>query len=916
MLRRIILPVSIIILLIFVSATVIFAIDSKDKEALDLMDFAVKQTIKETGVEAIGVGSWVSQKNYKGPLTGGKSDHDLRVVLTNETNGTVITKKWKDFQGKLKENIVAMGQAKKLSDGEISKMLNATNVYPPNQLVETVENAEDAKKLFTKAGSKPNLGDAPVEGIWGKGSKTYKQYYEEKSGKLFFIDEKSGKVMTGATDLTHLTEGAEVFTTPGEVNKARQWADKVIEQLEEGNIDKAAKQAERLRTSINKARGLERLGGRVDYLDDIVAGTITDPDAIRAAIKRARDESGLLLALAEEGNVKTRSALKSILTSEAGQSSKMGKLFWKYADKVPVAQLFHAFQLYGYYATVKDISAMSGADFNAAVMSTSGKELAWMAGPLAGLGAELADMTLQMAKEGAYSLVTGFQDCEDLATGVHSVKGREELNKGMTIDQMVSAFQDTTDGRKKLQNFVWYQAYQASLRLEGDKWVPDTTIQNKVYQKCFTPLVNRWREKRLEKISAFNVLFREFDKIATNGKAIISIEPSSNPIPLREQTREGKIARVSIFGGLSQNQDRMDELVKKMNILLAALEGSKKDVIFAGFAYQLSLDNRGLEKTYKPTQRTEIFTAPGNHSAALTLDVSISGTYASEDIEKYGLLQGYRKQYNQTATQAFSIAEDTAKIRLRLDCPSAASPSQTYPLTAVIDESMDIPRSSIRIAWGSVTSNERLIQSYADRVTRSEKAPGRYEYIAEAFVQEQGKMIKLADARCTVDVRTDDPEKKKPGILDTLSNIARELQKQPIKPPAPEPPKQEPPKAEPPKTAQPKPEPPKTTSTQPNLAENERLCECVNQYERGPRTDEQRRSYDKWCTDKTRCKGTEMILVEPFKYDQRLMACWGFVECREYSYDPETKQNSTRTCGSFKGAIYMYQAKEQCAQVK
>jgi hypothetical protein len=45
--------------------------------------------------------------------------------------------------------------------------------------------------------------------------------------------------------------------------------------------------------------------------------------------------------------------------------------------------------------------------------------------------------------------------------------------------------------------------------------------------------------------------------------------------------------------------------------------------------------------------------------------------------------------------------------------------------------------------------------------------------------------------------------------------------------------------------------------------------------------------------------------------------CWGYGECREYSYDPQPKTSSTRTCGSFKGgAFYTYQAKEVCARQK
>jgi hypothetical protein len=895
-------------------------LDQADKQALDLMDFAVKQTVKETGVEVIGVGSWTSQKKYKGPLSGGTSDHDMRVVLAGENNTTVATKKWKDFQEKLRENITASGQAKRLSDTEINKLINSTNVYPPGQIMQAVENADDAKKLFSRAGAKPNLGDAPVEGLWGKGSKTYTHYYEEKSGKLFFVDDKSGKVMTGGTDLTHLVEGAEAHTTAGEVNKARQWAEKVIEQIEEGNIDKVAKQAERLRTSVNKARGLERLGTRVDYLDDIVSGKVTDPEAIRAAVARAKQEAGLLLSLAEETNVKTRGMLRNVLTTEAGEFSKMGKVFWKYADKVPVAQLFRAFQLYGYYATVKDISAMTGADFNSAVLNAYAKELGWMAGPLSGLAMELADTTLQAARQGAYNIVSAFQDCEDLVTGIHSVKGREELNKGMSIDQMVSTFIDTSDGRERLRNFVWYQARQASARLENNVWVEDANIQNTLYQKCYNPVVAMWKEKRVEKISAFNQIFHEFDKMATASKAVISIDPYGDPVPLREQTKEGKIARVTISGATSQDQPRMLDLVKRMNALLAPLEGGKGEVLFASLGYELSLDGKGHPKGYAPVHLPLSFKEPGDHVASLSIDMNVTGTFVSDDLTQQALLQGYRKQYTSAATFPFSVVEDASRVRLRVDGPGKAKIGQSFQLIAVIEESQ-VPAKAIQIAWGSVTSGQRLVNGYTDRVTRAEQTAGRYQYLAEAFAMEHERMVRLGDARGVVDVVTDEPQKPQgPGFLDMLGNIAQELQKQTAQPPVvkkPEPAKPEPPK---PQVAEKPVEKKQVASTgsgqQKDLAENEALCDCVNRYLTGPRTEEQRRSYNKWCTDKERCKGTEIFLKEPFKYNREGNYCWGYEECREHNYDPATKQASTRTCGSFSGAYYIYQAKEMCAKVK
>ena len=58
-------------LVLFFAVQAAFCLDPQDKKALDLMDFAVKQTVKETGVQVIGVGSWTSEKKYKGPLAGG-----------------------------------------------------------------------------------------------------------------------------------------------------------------------------------------------------------------------------------------------------------------------------------------------------------------------------------------------------------------------------------------------------------------------------------------------------------------------------------------------------------------------------------------------------------------------------------------------------------------------------------------------------------------------------------------------------------------------------------------------------------------------------------------------------------------------------------------------------------------------------
>ena len=57
---------SIVLLALIPASGALAALAEKDKVALEVMNDAVKQTVKKTGTEAAGVGSWISQQKYKG----------------------------------------------------------------------------------------------------------------------------------------------------------------------------------------------------------------------------------------------------------------------------------------------------------------------------------------------------------------------------------------------------------------------------------------------------------------------------------------------------------------------------------------------------------------------------------------------------------------------------------------------------------------------------------------------------------------------------------------------------------------------------------------------------------------------------------------------------------------------------------
>lgn len=759
------------------------ALAEKDKVALEVMSDAVKQTVKKTGTEAAGVGSWISQQKYKGPLTGGTSDHDMRVILTGETDEAKLVQKWKDFQGSLKGNIEAAGRAKGLSQAEIDKLVKSTNVYPPNQVMVGVENEADAAAKFKKLNAAPSLGNEPVEGLWGKGAKGYAQHYESKAGRHFFVDQKSGRVVAGATDLVHLEEGLGVFSTAGEVNKGNQWAQKALEKLDTEGAAKASKHVERLRQSLNKARSIEKVGLRADYLDDIARGAVKDPAAIRQAVDRAQRELNLLEKLSREANPGNRELLKGILNENLGKWAQMRGTFWKYASKVPTDKLLRGLQLFGYYARTNYVAGMAAEDLRSGALAAL-PELGYIVGLAPGLAMDMAVCTLEAARVGAYNTVTSFQECTSLVEGISMVKGRESEHKGMTIEQMALRFPDTPEGRNKMMSFIWYQSTNASYREEGGRLVSDPNVARAVYNKCANDIVSRWREQRLAWIGEFNKNYREYMRLVAGNRPVLTFSPSDE-VPLRDQGGGQKAAIVTISASTSQNRDRMNDVFAKMKASLKALEAKGGDVLFISEKYQMALDGRWLGAEYWPASKTYTYRALGSHNAALRHELTLTATVVSADVGEHSLLGGYSKTFQDTVSDTFSIVEDVPRGGLRVSGPARVKVNQRFSLTAEI-VGATVPASQLAVGWAK--SGRRV--GSAQSLTTAEAGAGSYTYLAELFAKQGGKYVKLADARHTVVVEKEEtkpparpPEKKPQATTQTPGGQKPPEKKDPPPPP-------------------------------------------------------------------------------------------------------------------------------------
>ena len=112
----------------------------------------IMSVVKETGVSIIGLGSWVSGKDYNDPLSGGKSDHDLRLLMPNGTSPQQATAEWNNIRQKIADKI------NKTFGNKSSMVLKSVNLYPPTQLMTGLADADDALEMFKRLKQVPSLG--------------------------------------------------------------------------------------------------------------------------------------------------------------------------------------------------------------------------------------------------------------------------------------------------------------------------------------------------------------------------------------------------------------------------------------------------------------------------------------------------------------------------------------------------------------------------------------------------------------------------------------------------------------------------------------------------------------------------------------------------------------------------------------
>jgi len=457
----------------------------------------VKRTVGESGQSIIGLGSWVSGKKYGDPLKGGASDHDMRLLLPQGTKPEDALKQWQTVRQKL------VTEMKKEFGDDAGRVLATVNLYPPTQLMTDVESPADALEAFRRMGVSPKLsftGPAATipldaaEGLYGAGASTWTQRYEEAAGRLVYKD--GDAVYTGMTDLTHLSEGTGTYTTSGMANTARQWAEHAEEALESGKGDKVAKYLERLERDMMKARDLQRFdihGAARDEMHTLMQQLRAHPEQlaelggrVESVLQRSKLESAVL-ARVERAGLAQKAVLRVMLDA-LDTHSALSQALHDAAEKVPADKLIAGITA---FIAVREMSATAGEGDPAKLLVGAAP---WLLPLAPALLAQIAQSTIDAAKDAGFALMASSQEPFDLLAGIYTAGGRPDPNgKNYTLDQLVAAYRDEA----KLKSFVFALAQRAADRNAGDATASaDRKVAEAIMARCFPVILRAWRAKR------------------------------------------------------------------------------------------------------------------------------------------------------------------------------------------------------------------------------------------------------------------------------------------------------------------------------------------------------------------------------------------------------------------------------------
>ena len=591
---------------------------AQDASIATRMQEVVRRFVLETGYQIIGVGSWITGTGYQP----GHSDHDMRLLLPRGTSPQEAQRAWATAQQRLREMI------KQEFGEQAQRILQRTNLYPPSQLMQGVESAEDALERFMRYQRVPNLGyTGPVgpntparltEGLYGPGADAYIKSYERTSGRLFYRD--GGKVYAGLTDLTHLSEGVPRYTISGTANTAAQWASHLIDDLEAGReAQRLIKVLERLERDLVKSRDLARLGTDFplrDQIRSLIAKLRDNPtavgameDAIRQTARRAATEAAILNRYGNAGPLQ-RLFLRDMLEA-SNTSNALSQTIAKVTEKLPNVSMDHVIRgLLLVYVAHTTSRAVGEGDIGRAI---SEGMLPFVGLPV-GVMTQITQAILESARETGYQFAAGSQTAIDLLEGIFTGLGRAGVSeRRYTLDQLVENIH-TEEG---LRSFVWARAQEAAARDWGPAGaIHDLGTAEAIFQRCYPAILQAWQMRR--ELLAMEIL----DLV--DGLESQSVVLTYQPCPAQLQAPD-KPVNVTVTAATTGTE--LSESVARIRRNLHTLLGRwARPFVYVGYRW-----SPGGSDGYRDNEQIYTYRQPGRYQVSVEQVISIGAVNSPQD---------------------------------------------------------------------------------------------------------------------------------------------------------------------------------------------------------------------------------------------------------------------------------------------
>jgi len=447
----------------FIFSSTVFALDPDIVKVRNAIKEAVQGS--SSNIEVAIFGSHVDGKNFLSPLKkGGSSDFDMRLVFKNiSPDDAESVRQWKVFREKLREAL-----AKQYPDqGEFSKILNKTNVYPPEELMKGVAGRKDAFQRFKDLDVSPKLSHQSAAGMTEKTfpelggglygettEKATRQAFESKVGKVIGKD-STGKVREFLADITHQAEGRGFYTVKGSGNAASQWIDDAVDALNKGNPKGIAKNVERAGILL-KGKDLARVPLKAsdialrnaakemeailkEFGDEILEGAklkefekrvfaVVSKYGLQDVLKTCKVDAELLKLF---GNPKFEGLVANGLLKGVGKWGQVSGALSKLWSKIPDGSIpavlnvvILAFQAPEQYANEGALKAALESAMGLATIPSAFGPIGW-AQLLSTIVVSILDVVTDYFKDRFYEFAAGTQSCSDLIAGRYMVKGRE-----------------------------------------------------------------------------------------------------------------------------------------------------------------------------------------------------------------------------------------------------------------------------------------------------------------------------------------------------------------------------------------------------------------------------------------------------------------------------------------------------------